>query len=43
MTLTLAHITSITAAQPLEVARFVAPVAGAVNAETYALAKGCVR
>jgi len=43
MTLTPAHIISITAAQPLRVARFVAPVADAMNAETDALAKGYVR
>jgi len=43
MTLTPAHIISITTAQPLQMARFVAPMAGAVNSETDALAKGYVR
>jgi hypothetical protein len=43
MTLTPAHIISNTAAQPLQVARFVAPMTGAVNAETNALAKEYVR
>jgi hypothetical protein len=38
-----AHIISDAAAQPLQVARFVAPVTGAVNAETDALAKEYVR
>jgi hypothetical protein len=43
MTLTPAHIISITAPQPRQVARFVAPMADAMNAETDALAKGYVR
>jgi hypothetical protein len=43
MTLTPAHIISNTAAEPLRMARFVAPVSGAVNSETDALAKGYVR
>ena len=43
MTLTPAHIIPITAAEPRSMARFVAPVTGAVNAETDALAQGYVR